>query len=245
MTLPLKRFFQKSFEFLLPARCLVCQDILEGEPGLCGACWLSVDFISDPQCILCGVPFAINISSDLKCLSCLESPPLFKKARASLLYEGTQKELILRFKHADATHMAPVFARWMSRVGADFLPQCQGIIPVPLHWSRLLKRRYNQAALLAQGISRHQGLPYWPTLLKRKRRTENQGQKTRAQREQNIKGAFSVNPAYPDLTAKTICLVDDVLTSGSTVNECVRVLKKAGVKDVFVLTLARVPLNES
>lgn len=239
--LPLLNKFINSF---LPPRCLVCHDVLESAAGLCGSCWSTLQFISDPCCYVCGVPFEFHVSVDLTCMACLVSPPLFEKARAPMVYEGIQKELILRFKHADATHMAPLFGRFMTRVGMDFLKECHALVPVPLHWTRLLRRRYNQASLLAQVISKNSHCPHWPTLLKRKRRTSYQGQKNRKERMDNVKNVFCINKSLKHkVKGLTLCLVDDVLTSGATVTECIKILKKAGVHKVYVLTLVRVTLN--
>jgi ComF family protein len=147
----------------------------------------------------------------------------------------------MRFKHGDATHLAPLFVRWMAQAGQTLITESEVLLPVPLHWRRLLKRGYNQAALLAQGLSRQYHKVYLPHLLKRKRYTPSQGTKTVLQRLENVAGAFHI-PSFKRkfIEGKKVLLIDDVYTSGATINECVKVLNHARVNGVNVLTLARV-----
>jgi ComF family protein len=156
-------------------------------------------------------------------------------------YDEGARPLILRFKHADRTEAAPAFARWMARSGAALLEDCDLIAPVPLHRWRLLRRRYNQAALLALELSRLADRPAVPDLLERRRNTPSQGRMSRSQRALNVRGAFAVAPRHRErVRGARVLLVDDVLTTGATLEACARALKRAGAARVEVLTLARV-----
>jgi ComF family protein len=158
-----------------------------------------------------------------------------------LAYDDASRGLILGFKHADRTHAAPAFARWMARAGAELLLTADVIAPVPLHWSRLLARRYNQAALLGNGLAVLMNKASVPDLLIRRRRTPSQGHLSRSERLRNVAGAFAVRPSrLPQVRGRRILLVDDVLTTGATVSACAAVLRRAGAASIDVLSLARV-----
>jgi ComF family protein len=228
-----------ALDALLPPRCLGCGGMVADPGALCPACWERIDFLAAPLCERCGTPFELDPGAGATCGGCLREPPRFRRARAVLRYDDHGKQLILRFKHADRIDMAPTLARWMARAGAELLADADVIAPVPLHWSRLFARRYNQAALLANGLSALSGVPAAPRLLERRRRTISQGSMGRAQRLKNVKRAFAVrDPARA--AGRAVLLVDDVLTTGATAGECARVLLAAGAAHVDVLTVARV-----
>lgn len=151
--------------------------------------------------------------------------------------------MILRFKHADQIHAVHTFVPWLVQAGKEFLDLADYIVPVPLHRSRLLRRRYNQAALMAQALCKAEGVTasYAPEALLRYKKTETQGTMNFQQRRKNVKNAFIVPPAHrTKLQGRHIVLVDDVYTTGATVKECAKALKKAGAGKVYVLALARV-----
>ena len=160
-------------------------------------------------------------------------------SRAALRYDSGSRGLVLAFKHADRTQNAPAFAAWMARAGADALARADLLVPVPLHWTRLVRRRFNQAALLARALSKRTGVPFAPDLLARVRMTRTQGDLTRAQRRRNVRGAFQVRATAP-LRGKTVVLIDDVMTTGATFEACARALRRAGAREVRALALARV-----
>jgi len=174
------------------------------------------------------------------CGGCAVTPPLYDGGRSVLVYDDASKGIILRFKHGDSTHGAPTFAKWMGTVGQDFIKTSDLIIPVPLHWTRLFMRTYNQAQIIATHL--HKLAPHTtlaPSLLKRHKRTPPQGHLSKDKRAENVKASFKA--PHPHLIkGKSILLVDDVLTSGTTLDACAKELKKAGAKKVFTLTLARV-----
>ncbi|MCB9965499.1 MAG: ComF family protein [Rhodospirillales bacterium] len=238
---PFKPFFQQTVDLILPPRCAFSGKIVSQQGAIQPEEWTKLQFISDPFCRCCGHPFDFKIDADMCCPSCLSDPPEFSKARAPLLYEDQSRSLILRFKHADQLHTLDTFLPWMLKAGASLLEQTDLILPVPLHRWRLIKRRYNQAALIAARISKKANLPWHHDLLLRARATPTQGHKKALDRKKNVKDAFTVPARKKNLlTGKTILLIDDVYTTGATVRECSRTLLNAGAAEVNVLTLARV-----
>jgi ComF family protein len=234
-------FWKKVVDVLLPPLCLLCDEPV-GETGtVCPACWGRLRFISPPFCAGCGTPFDFPVDAGTLCASCLTDPPVFKGARAALIYDDASRALILGFKHGDKTYLSKALGTWMQRAGGDLIAGADALVPVPLHRRRLFHRRYNQAALLAQEIGRLSGKPVLFDALQRVRATPAQGHLTRAERRKNVKGAFRLDPAQKAaIEGKTILLIDDVMTTGATINECARVLIDAGAKNAFALSLARV-----
>lgn len=158
-----------------------------------------------------------------------------------LAYDDASRAIVLAFKHGDHTHYALAFGAWLQRAAAPFLPQIDLIAPVPLHRWRLFRRRYNQSVLIGRVLARHSGRLLVPDLLVRRRNTPSQGRLTRDQRRRNVSGAFTVRPALREgLAGKRVLLVDDVFTTGATVEACSRALLAAGAAAVYVVTLARV-----
>ena len=172
------------------------------------------------------------------CADCARELRAWDRARAVLRYDKRSRQLVLGLKHADHTHVAGAFGKWMQRAGGEVLAEADLLAPVPLHWTRLFQRRYNQAALLAKAISAAGGPRVAADCLIRRRRTPSQGHLGPLARERNVRGAFSV--ARPsEIAGRRIVIIDDVMTTGATVDECARVLKRAGALWVGVLTLAR------
>ena len=188
------------------------------------------------------MPFDIDPGGETICGPCHAKAPDFDRARALLRYDDASKSLILGFKHGDRLDRAPAFARWLERTGRPLLVETDMIVPVPLHRWRLWKRRYNQAAILAERLARLCGRPHDPLLLERKRATPSQGEMPSAKaRRRNVLGAFRVPPGKTaQVRGRNILLVDDVFTTGATLNACARALKRAGAARVDALTLARV-----
>lgn len=223
---------------VLPPRCLACGEIV-GEPdSLCGRCWAGMTFFAPPWCVACGTPFPHPMGEDALCGGCARERCNWDRARAVLRYDRSSRHLVLGLKHGDRTHVASAFGRWMQRAGNEVLAGADLLVPVPLHWTRLYQRRYNQAALLAHSIHAAGGPEVAADWLVRRRRTPSQGHLGPAARERNVRGAFAIK-AGRSFAGKRVVIVDDVMTTGATVEECARVLKRAGATFVGVLTLAR------
>ena len=237
---------EKIFDVLLPPHCLTCDAQVERQGSFCATCFSDLNLISAPFCARCGVPFAHEGEAErgeggaLLCTPCLTRALGFAVARAALRYDEGAKRLILPFKHADRTEMAVPLARLMARAGAEMLAAADILAPVPAHWRRLIARRYDQAALLAQRLGRLSGRRVVPDLLRRNRATVPLGDKGAAERAALVMDAFSVaRPAR--VAGKRVLLVDDVMTSGATAEACARALLAAGAARVEVLAAARVP----
>ncbi len=232
-------FWKHILDCVLPPRCISCGAVLNGEQGLCSDCFNKIDFISFPYCPHCGRPYE-NAESGL-CAQCLkEKHPIFRMSRSAYRYTEESKPLILAFKFYDRTDNAPVLAQMMYRAGADILKEgVDVIVPVPLHFSRLIKRRYNQSALLAKYLGKLSGVKVDYTSVLRHRHTRPQVEFSGKARVKNVKDAFRVK--RPErIAGKRVLLIDDVMTTGSTLRECALVLKKAGAVSVDTLTVARV-----
>jgi ComF family protein len=226
---------------VLPPRCLKCGTLVTAPGSLCAACWSGLDFLSSSCCACCGYPFDVEAKAGALCARCLANHPPFQRSRAAFAYDDGSRDMILAFKHADRMELAKPFARWMAQAGRELLAETELIVPVPLHWQRLLFRRYNQAALLATALGRLSDKPVLPDLLQRRRATAKQGHLSRLGRARNVKGAFTLRPAARNLVAgKRVLLIDDVITTGATIDGCCQVLIRAGAAQVDVLALAQV-----
>jgi ComF family protein len=232
---------RKLLDAVLPPLCLGCSEIVATPGALCPTCWPGFSFIAPPHCAQCGTPFAEDLGEDVLCGACLAHPPRFRRARAALVYDAQSRRLVLPFKHGDRTDLARACGDWMARAGAELLAEADFVAPVPLHWRRLFMRRYNQAGLLARSLARRAPEKLAPDLLRRQRWTGSQAGLKAKERRSNVRQAFDIHPRWAQaLEGKSVLLIDDVLTTGATVDACVRTLKRAGARYVDVLTLARV-----
>lgn len=242
-----KKAIEGGVDLVLPPRCLVSGEMVDRQGMLSASAWRGLSFIAEPYCSCCGQAFTFGDTGEspdedsILCVYCLDNPPPYSTARAALIYNDVSRGLILGFKHGDKIQMVRSFTPWLQKAGREMLAVADYIVPVPLHAQRLMARRYNQAALMAQGLAKASGIKHLPFALRRTRATPSQGHMNMLERKKNVKKAFSAHPKYVSfIKNKRIVLVDDVYTTGATVRECARTLNKYGAKEVHILTLARV-----
>ncbi|MBI5180418.1 MAG: ComF family protein [Nitrospirae bacterium] len=242
-------FLKNLLNFLLPPTCHICKLPIKGysNPYICRICWKKIRLIDDPVCPCCGLPFKSEValikSPDFLCGECREKRRYFTKAIAVGVYEGTLSEAIHILKYQKRQAMAKYLNAMVTDVLLQRLFDSDIIIPVPLHKKRLSERGFNQSLLIAHHISKRFSIPLCIDGLQRIRWTRPQIELTKEERLKNVRGAFVVGAGFkpvPTIKGKKIILVDDVYTTGATVNECAKVLKKGGAKDVVVFTIARV-----
>jgi ComF family protein len=224
-----------------PPRCPFCGSPVSEvhQPGLCPPCREGLRWLTSPCCALCGHPYPPGGSAH-RCESCLRKPPYFDQARSLVAYEGPVARAIQRFKYQKDFLLTASLA-WVAEHYPWENETFDVLVPVPLHRNRLRERGFNQALLLSRGCKGLNAKNFQPGALKRVRPTAPQIHLTPSERRKNVSGAFQVRRPK-EITGKEIMLIDDVYTTGATVNECARALKKAGAGRVSVFTLARVVL---
>jgi ComF family protein len=228
-------------DFFLPRLCVFCGEVAGAETpaAVCPACEAKVEWVASPLCSCCGRVFPMREGGDHLCGPCQTDPPPFPRARAAALYdeEGPSGQAIKRFKYNRRLDMLPVMHHWLKRpLCLELVQEADLVAPVPLHPSRLRQRGFNQALLLAQAFPE---VPLEREFLARQRHTPPQAGLNPKERRDNVKGAFAV-PRPELVKGKSILLIDDVFTTGATVRECAKVLRRAGAREVNVLTVARV-----
>jgi ComF family protein len=238
----LRRAGRAVLDVVYPPLCIACRTQVAAPGALCAPCWQAIQFLEGPMCACCGLPFDFDPGGDTLCAGCIARPPAYDKARAVMRYDEASRGPILALKHGDRLDLSPPFARWLDRGGRALIDAADVVIPVPLHPFRLWTRRYNQSAELARALARLANKETAFLALVRSRATPSQGAMRSAKaRRRNMLGAFKVPPRHKSAIAgRNILLVDDVLTTGATVEACARALKRAGAAKVFVLALARV-----
>lgn len=237
---------EAALDFVLPPRCAACGALTQRHVGVCAACWSDLNFITRPFCERCGRPFEFYIPGTSQCAACLRRPPAFDKAFSPLVYGETSRDIILQFKHGDQLGHAALLASLMVPHMAHFGYSDPYIMPVPLHRRRIIQRRFNQSAMIAQALAKQLSVQADVLTLQRTRATPMQQGLNAAQRRRNVQGAFAVaRRRAARVRGRDIVLIDDVLTTGATVEACARVLRKAGASQIGVLTAARVVAPET
>lgn len=228
-----------AIDLVYPPSCVACRAATQSAHALCPACWGRVAFIERPFCERLGVPFGADLGDGLISPQAAADPPAYGRARAVAIFrDGPARDLVHHLKYGDRPDLAVPMGRWMARAGHDVLAQADVLAPVPMHWRRLLSRRFNQAAALAQSVGEATGLPVAATTLTRLRATAPQVGLTRSERAANLQGAFRA-PKDAFAGARVV-LVDDVATTGATLNAAARALRRAGAAEVDALIFARV-----
>lgn len=227
---------------MFPPRCIACGGAVTSDFGLCAACWRETAFVSGLVCDKCGVPLpGTDEGTPEVCDDCMTMARPWERARAVLLYKDAGRRMVLAFKHGDRLDLLRPFGTWLHRAAAPLLTQDMLVAPVPLHRLRLIRRRYNQSALLSGALAQAAGLSHLPDLLQRIRATPSQEGLHRDDRFANIAGAVRVNPRRAAaLIGRDVLLVDDVMTSGATLAACADTCLGGGARSVFAVVLARV-----
>lgn len=237
------KIINKFINFILPPRCLMCGKIVNNDNGLCKECFNKINFITRPYCKRCGEPFIKTINNDeLLCVKCLnnEKKNKIRMSRAMVVYDEYSKKIILDFKFLDHLESKNLLVNWLNIAGNDIFEKgIDVIIPVPLHYTRIIKRKYNQSAILAKEIAKKRDVEIILDCLVRTKKTIPQVMCSGKDRRKNVKGAFEVIDKKK-VKGKRVVLIDDVYTTGATLNECTKTLLKAGAKSVDTLTIAKV-----
>jgi ComF family protein len=233
--------FRALLDLLFPPLCHVCRAFIPnaGELLICAGCLNKITLLASPLCTVCGTPFATEDGVDHTCGACLTHPP-FHTCRSAAVLDGPLQELIHRFKYGGKVHLNQALgvltAAALRTFGADAAADL--ILPVPLHRKRLRQRGYNQSQLIGEILAKKWQVPLEIGNLRRVRWTEPQTTLDARDRVSNVSGAFEVRDAVR-LAGKRVLLVDDVLTTGSTMRACAEALREAGVAAVFAVTVAR------
>jgi ComF family protein len=219
----------------LPPRCPGCGTITAELHNFCADCWRQIEWLGDAGCQTCGQPLeATDVET---CAACLAKPPVIARTRAAVAYGEATRTLPLRLKYSRKVALAKTMARYM-RPLLDVAGE-PVLVPVPLHRSRLWARGFNQSALLAAELGRRCGLDHDPFVLERRKRTSALKGMSPLQRRREVAGAFGVASSEA-VKGRKVILVDDVLTTGSTANGCVKALRRAGASRVDLICWARV-----
>ncbi|MCE3255648.1 MAG: utilization protein GntX [Rickettsiaceae bacterium] len=239
----IRSLFRRFLAVIFPKSCLICNKIIDGG-SFCVEDWNKLYFLQKPACDICFHPFEFEVEDQIICGKCSKEKPEYFKALSVLNYDENSKILVTKFKYFDQTYLAKYFANLMFKQAMEILQEIDFIAPVPLHKFRIIRRKYNQAALLAKHFAELSGKKLISDLLVR---TENNAQQTtlnQKTRRRNVAGIFKTKKKYlKQIKDKNILLIDDVITTGATCESCCKELKRSGAKRIYVLTLAKTVLS--
>lgn len=241
-----KYIFAAVTDFVFPPLCLICHDFLmKGGGYLCGSCFSQLDFIIEPYCIQCAIPFSNYGLLQTRCMKCTSSPPSWRQVRAIFIYNEASKALIFPFKYHGNIRNILLFSALLYKNSGDILKAADFIIPVPLHLKKIRQRGYNQSALLAKSLAEKAGTPLLLDWLKRVHFTRPLASLALPERKLELEKAIIVTPHHQAvLKNKRIILVDDILTTGITAEICTKALLEAGCLSVDIFVIARTPLAD-
>lgn len=237
---------QAALHLLYPPQCISCGEKVTSDFGLCGNCWRETPFIAGLACDRCGMPLPGEVADEVAvCDDCMTVARPWGHGRSALVYRDNGRSLVLALKHGDRMDLARPAAGWLLQAARPVIRPGMLVVPVPLHWFRLFRRKYNQAALLSKGLAVLAGLEHCPDALVRRRTTGTQEGRTRDGRFENMADAFRVpKRRMPLVEDRQVLLVDDVMTSGATFAAATEALFAAGARSVDVVSLARVAKDD-
>lgn len=239
----IKKFFNLIIKTVFPRTCFICNQIIS-EGYFCAEDWSKIHFLQKPACNICFQPFKFATNDQMLCASCIKKPPIYNKAISVIKYDQSSKKLITKFKYGDQTYISKYFSSLMYKNAHDIIYDIDFITPVPLSKLKMIRRKFNQSALIAQNFAKISNKKIIFDLLIKTRNTKAQAQLNKKLRSKNIFGSFSCNEKYRQMIFnKNILLIDDVITTGSTINACSKILKQFGVNKIYVLTLAKTVLD--
>lgn len=231
---------------LYPPVCLSCDAPVATADTLCPGCFRQLRPITAPMCPVLGLPFEVSLGQGALSAEVIADPPPFDRARSAVIYNDVARALVGKLKYGDRPELARLCARLMAQAGAELLEGDAVLVPVPLHRTRQFARRYNQSTELARALGRLTGLKVDPVLVSRRKNTRQQVGLSGEARRRNVAGAFQTSPDISSrLGGRRVIIVDDVITTGSTVKAVTRALRAGGVERVDVLSFARVVIGKS
>jgi ComF family protein len=240
------RILKKILEIFFPSHCLSCEETTSKDALFCSACWSKLQFITDPKCKICSYPFEAEINHmGAICSVCLIKKPSYDKSLTIFRYNKTIGKAISDLKYRDQTFLSKKFAKLLFNKAKNEIANCDIIVAVPLHVKRLRKRKFNQAVLLCRNLVKlFPEKNFYPDFLLRVKDTKSQVKLRKKEREKHLKSAFAMNKKFQNLIAgKKILLVDDVITTGATLENCAKELKKHKASEVVILTIAKTILR--
>jgi len=238
---PLRRLAGLLLDTLYPPVCLACDAPVASADALCPACFRKLRPITAPLCPVLGIPFIASLGPEARSAEAIAEPPPFERSRSAVVYNDVALALVGRLKYGDRPELANLCGRLMWQAGHQLWADDAVLVPVPLHRARHFARRYNQSMELARVLGRLTGLPVDPGLVRRRKKTRQQVGLSGSARQRNVAGAFAAHPeALTRLRGRRVIIVDDVITTGSTVNAVTRALQAGGASRVDVISFARV-----